>query len=75
MAPVRVEAARYDAGCRAPPGAGSTKRRKTMIRTPMQVPDPVLDPRGASLTASIWDSKTGTVIETSRKLPHAAKQG
>jgi hypothetical protein len=37
--------------------------------------DPVPDPGGASLQASIWDSKTGTVIETSRKLPHTVKQG
>ena len=45
-----------------------------MIRTPKQLPDPVPDPLGASLLASIWDSKTGTVVETSRKLPHTAKQ-
>lgn len=50
-----------------------------MTRTPKQLPDPVPDPRGVSLSASIWDSKTGTVIETSRKLPHSlarsAQQG
>ena len=45
-----------------------------MTRTPKQLPDPVPDPRGASLSASIWGSKTGTVIETSRKLPHTAQQ-
>jgi hypothetical protein len=46
-----------------------------MTRIAAYLLDPVPDPRGSSLSASIWDSKTGTVIETSRKLPHPAKQG
>ena len=46
-----------------------------MTRTPKQLPDAVPDPGGASLSAAIWTSKTGTVIETSRKLPHTAQQG
>lgn len=46
-----------------------------MMRTPRQLPDPVPDPEGVRLAASVWESKTGTVIETSRKLPHTAQQG
>ncbi|MET3807404.1 hypothetical protein ABIB25_004427 [Nakamurella sp. UYEF19] len=46
-----------------------------MIHTSIRVLDPVPDPRGPSLSSDIWDGKTGTVIETSRKLPHAAQQG
>jgi hypothetical protein len=46
-----------------------------MTRSMRHLLDPVPDPRGASLSAAIWDGKTGTVIETSRKLPHHAQQG
>ena len=46
-----------------------------MIRCTPHLLDPVPDPRGPSLSAAIWDGKTGTVIETSRKLPHTAQQG
>ena len=45
-----------------------------MIRITTHLLDPVPDPEGVRLAASVWDSKTGTVIETSRKLPHTAKQ-
>lgn len=38
------------------------------------LPDPVPDPEEVGPAASVWDTKTGTVIETSRKLPHPAKQ-
>jgi hypothetical protein len=51
------------------------KESKVMIRIPRQLPDPVPDPAGVRLAASVWDSKTGTVIETSRKLPHTVQQG
>ena len=46
-----------------------------MTRTSVHLLDPVPDPRGASLSSATWDGKTGTVLESSRKLPHAAKQG
>jgi hypothetical protein len=46
-----------------------------MTRSTQHLLDPVPDPRGASLSAAIWDGKTGTVIETSRKLPHTVQQG
>lgn len=46
-----------------------------MTRIPTLLLDPVPDPRGASLSAGIWGGKTGTVIETSRKLPHTVQQG
>ncbi len=45
-----------------------------MTSTASPLLDPVPDLGGASLSAAFWDSKTGTVIETSRKLPHAAQQ-
>ncbi len=44
-----------------------------MNRTLSALPDPVTHSRQVSLSAAIWDGKTGTVIETSRKLPHAGK--
>lgn len=46
-----------------------------MIHTALRLLDPVPDPGGDRPAASVWDGKTGTVIETSRKLPHRAQQG
>jgi hypothetical protein len=46
-----------------------------MTRAATHLLDPVPDPLGVSLSAAIWDGKTGTVIETSRKLPHHVQQG
>ena len=46
-----------------------------MTRSTAHLLDPVPDPGGPSLLAAIWDGKTGTVIETSRKLPQTAQQG
>ncbi len=45
-----------------------------MTRSTTHLLDPVPDPRGASLAGAMWDGKTGTVIETSRKLPHAQQR-
>ncbi len=52
-----------------------TRPETAMTRTTQHLLDPAPDPRGASLSAAIWDGKTGTVIETSRKLPHNVQQG
>ncbi len=41
-----------------------------MTRLLQHLLDPAPDPRGVSLSAAIWDGVTGTVLETSRKLPH-----
>ncbi len=46
-----------------------------MTRLATNLPDPVPDPRDASPAVASWNGKTGTVAESSRKLPHTAKQG
>jgi len=53
----------------------TSARSTPMTRLATNLPDPVPDPRDASPAVASWNGKTGTVAESSRKLPHTAKQG
>jgi len=53
----------------------TSARSTPMTRLATNLPDPDPDPRDVSPAVASWNGKTGTVAESSRKLPHTAKQG